>query len=93
MKKYIVYGKPDCSYCQRAKVLLDQKNKEGLCEYDYIDILRPENKDHYDFVIGAGHKTVPQIYLEHPMGIGYHHIGGFNDLVEHFKKQESDASE
>tara|TARA_Y100000593_G_scaffold37982_1_gene73718 strand:- start:8611 stop:8895 length:285 start_codon:yes stop_codon:yes gene_type:complete len=94
MKKFIVYGKPNCPYCQRTKVLLDfEKNKGGEIQYTYIDIMDPENKGFYDFVIGAGHKSVPQIYLEHPLGINYQHIGGFSELVEYFKNQQNDAGE
>lgn len=66
-----VYGKPNCSYCEQAKKLLEAK---GI-EYFYIDV--SEDDEALAFLKNNGFKTVPQCYD------GRAHIGGFTQLQEY----------
>lgn len=68
-----VFGKPNCSYCERAKQLLEAK---GI-EYEYIDV--SEDDDALAFLMDNGFKTVPQCYD------GKTHIGGYTEL-DHYVK-------
>ena len=54
----VVYGKPDCPYCEKAKNILDSKN----VEYSYIDITEDKNAHHF-IKVEKGLKTVPQIFV------------------------------
>jgi glutaredoxin len=51
-----LYTKNNCSYCLMAKSLL----KGAGIEYNEVNI--EEVPEARDFVINAGHKTMPQIY-------------------------------
>jgi len=51
-----IYTKPNCPYCTKAKEYL-----QGIhIEFTAIDITK--NPMAHSFMIGNGHKTVPQIY-------------------------------
>ena len=54
----IVYGKPECVYCEVVKERLSQYN----IEYEYVDISTDENMRFIMQVLG--HKMVPQIYVD-----------------------------
>jgi ribonucleoside-diphosphate reductase alpha chain len=57
-KVVVVYGKPRCPYCVKAKKILDDK---GI-DYTYLDVsVFPEHKQ---FLEDNNHKTVPQIYVD-----------------------------
>jgi len=69
MPNVIIYTTSDCSYCQRAKDLLDQKN----VQYTEINVeADPKLRD--EMVDKSDRRTVPQIF------IGETHVGGFDDL-------------
>jgi len=53
----VVYGKPDCPYCDKAKETLNNNNIKAK----YVDI--NEDFEAASFLFMAGHKTVPQIYV------------------------------
>lgn len=53
----VVYGKPDCPFCVKAKDILDNKN----ISYTYIDIVK--NPSEKEFLLEKGLKTVPQIFV------------------------------
>lgn len=53
-----VYSKNHCPFCDQAKALL--KNKNIAFEEIKID----ENADARQFIMEAGHRTVPQIYQD-----------------------------
>ena len=70
----IVYSKPTCPYCVKAKSLLDELNipyKEIQIQND--PALREE------MITKANHHTVPQIFLNGT------HIGGCDDLYAQHK--------
>ena len=52
-----VYSKPNCPYCEMAKNYLAKND----IPYETIDISR--NAEAREFVMAAGHRTVPQLYL------------------------------
>ena len=81
MAKVEIYTRPFCSYCTRAKRLLDSK---GI-DYDEHQ-LGFGGADREEMVRRAsGRFTVPQIF------IGGHHIGGCDDLMELERGGELDA--
>lgn len=54
----VVYGKPNCPFCNKAKNILDMK---GI-QYKYIDVSVDLHSK--DFLVSEGHRTVPQIYVD-----------------------------
>lgn len=53
----VVYGKPDCPFCDKAKETLNNNNIKAK----YVDI--NDDFEAANFLFMAGHKTVPQIYV------------------------------
>jgi len=71
-----IYSKENCPFCTRAKSLLDEKGVK------YTDIrvdLLPEARQ---FVLDAGHRSVPQIYKDGKLFVenGYAGLAKLNDL-------------
>lgn len=85
---YEVYGKEGCTYCVKAKMLLELKE----VDYKYIDIM--EDDEAMDLFIDAGFKTVPQIY-EVSGDCHSAYIGGYDALVGHLlsNKKLDDSEE
>lgn len=77
--KYVVYGTTMCGHCVRAKNAL-RSRKLGFLNIDIN-----EDAAGKAFILGEGHKTVPQIYAEDALGVRTY-IGGADDLMEHLKK-------
>lgn len=71
-----VYSKNNCPFCVQAKSLLQLK---GI-EYEEIKI--DESSEAREFIVGEGHRTVPQIYKDGKLLVE----GGFQGL----KKQSDD---
>ena len=73
--KFIVFTKYRCSYCDRAKTLIEQKGYEyesiNIEEDNNIEILLEKNK--YA-------RTMPQIFINDKL------IGGYTDLVKYFEE-------
>lgn len=65
----IIYSKPTCPYCIRAKQLLQRKN----VEFTDIDVSRDEAL-YTELKARTNHRTVPQIF------IGDQFIGGSDNL-------------
>ncbi len=51
-----VYSKNHCPFCDQAKALLKKKN------IAFEEVKIDENSDARQFILEAGHRTVPQIY-------------------------------
>ena len=80
MKRFTVFGRPDCGYCVRAKQLLDAKDYD----YRWIDIYQEGiSKADLEKTIGKPVETVPQIFH------GQDHVGGFTELSEYVKTLEA----
>ena len=67
---YEIYGTTNCTFCDKAKQLLTQHDKD----YTFIDVAEDEDITAAFFKRFPGTKTVPQIVLEDE------HIGGYHDL-------------
>ena len=65
-----IYSKDGCPYCVNAKDLLEEYNIE--CNVVKID----EDDDAKTFVVGEGHRTVPQLYVNKTLLVE----GGFDGL-------------
>ena len=79
---YEIYGAPSCSYCERAKMLLEHYG----AEYNYIDVSKDPDAQAAFFKRFNNVKTVPQIIYD-GKDRGYAvHIGGFTELEEWFKR-------
>jgi len=79
----IIYTKLLCPYCEMAKKLLDEKNilyKELIIG---VEITTGEAIEE----LGITFSTAPQIVLD---GI---YIGGYTELVTHFKKKDQSNGE
>jgi glutaredoxin 3 len=55
---YIVLGRPNCPFCDKAKELLDEKGKD----YRYIDVLSEGNELFLSLLKNNNYRTVPQIF-------------------------------
>jgi glutaredoxin 3 len=67
-----VYSKNQCPYCDQAKALL--KSRDIVFEEIKID----ENSEAREFIVGEGHRTVPQIYQDGKLLVA----GGFQGLAK-----------
>lgn len=65
-----VYSKNNCPYCDQAKALLKRKN------IAFEEVKIDENPQAREFLISAGHRTAPQIYLGEQLFVE----GGFQGL-------------
>jgi glutaredoxin len=79
---YVLIGKPNCSYCVRARTLLGLHD----LQYTYIDL--EDNRWLVSLLFRGGFKTVPQIFT--PEG-GL--IGGYDDLVDYIEELEGGEDE
>ena len=71
MSEVLLYTKPWCYYCRRAKALLEGKG----VRYDEIDVSSNPELEREMIRRARGRTTVPQIF------IGDRHVGGSDDLV------------
>lgn len=71
MPSYMIFGKPACPYCDRAKQILSKYN----IEYTYVDLSLDEAR--LKQFKEQGFRTVPIIYIDDQ------YIGGFNELQDH----------
>jgi len=63
---YLVVGREDCPYCDKAKETLDYWQES----YVYASV---EDKHWLDLFVGMGLKTVPQVFKL---------VGGYTELLE-----------
>lgn len=69
MSGIVIYTKTMCSYCHRAKELLDMKG----AQYTEIDLFKDDRYD--EMVERSGRTTVPQIFINDK------HVGGYDELL------------
>ena len=67
-----VYSKNNCPFCDKAKHLLTQKN----IPFDVVNI--DEDQDAREWLIGQGHRTAPQLYLDGKLFVE----GGYQGLAK-----------
>ncbi|WP_428095506.1 glutaredoxin domain-containing protein [Candidatus Thioglobus sp.] len=78
MMKNIIWTKPNCSYCTRAKGMLDEQNIEY--EIRLVDEIKWTNDDM--LIMAPNELTYPQVFL------GEKHIGGCDDLEAYLMLRE-----
>jgi glutaredoxin len=76
-KKYILYVKTVCTFCEQAESLLIEKGEEYFI-VPFDD--QPAALEHLKWAYS--HETVPIIFKREGNKIDF--IGGYTDLVEHF---------
>jgi glutaredoxin len=74
MKDIQVWGSPHCSFCTKAKELLENHK----FEFDYYDAL--ENPEKFNTLFPDA-KTVPQIIFRGER------VGGYDGLIQTFENQ------
>jgi len=67
-----IYSKSNCPFCDRAKLLLEQKG------VTFKEIRVDLDEKAREFIVNAGHRTVPQIYLDDKVFVE----GGYQGLVK-----------
>ena len=70
----IVYSKPSCVYCYKAKSLL----KRLGYEYEEKIVTKDLSLEQLFEALGKQVRTIPQIVIDEK------HIGGYNELKEYF---------
>ncbi len=80
MAKVVVYIKPWCGYCFRARRLLEAK---GVA-FEEIDVSRDPERER-EMIERSGRFTVPQVF------VGYTHVGGSDDLALLERRGKLDA--
>ena len=70
-----IYSKPNCTFCVKAKNLVKSLGLEYEEKMFGIDFKTP---DELFEAVGKQVRTMPQIIIDDK------HIGGYNELVEHF---------
>lgn len=67
-----VFSKEGCPYCEQAKALLERHG------YEYEEVRIDLDDDARNFVIGQGHRTVPQLYVGETLLVegGYQGLAG-----------------
>lgn len=80
--KVVIYGKPGCAFCTRAKDLCEAK---GI-DHEYIDFIAAGmSKQDLEAIVGKPVSTVPQILVD---GV---HVGGYTELVPLAQKYQREA--
>ena len=70
----IVYSKPACVYCEKAKALLTRLR----LEYTVKVVSKDLSLEELFKELGKQVRTIPQIVIDEK------HIGGYNELIEYF---------
>ena len=84
---YEIYGAPNCTYCEKAKWLMEHNG----VEYNYIDVSRLGEQKAF-FTKFPNVRTVPQIIYD-GSDRGYPvHIGGYDQLVEWFENHNKERT-
>ena len=73
----IVYSKPSCVYCDKAKSLLTRLGYE----YEEKVVTKDLSLQELFEALGKPVRTIPQIVIDDK------HIGGYNELKEYFVDQ------
>ena len=76
-----VYSKNHCPFCDQAKALLNSKS------IPFTEVKIDEDADARAFIVGEGHRTVPQIYKDGKIFVQ----GGFNGLRQLNEDQLKEA--
>jgi glutaredoxin 3 len=72
--KIVVYSKPACQYCDKAKALLTRLGHN----YTEKVVTKDISLEELFKELGKTVRTIPQIVIDE------NHIGGYNELTEYF---------
>ncbi|MFS1874073.1 GrxA family glutaredoxin [Enterovibrio norvegicus] len=77
----VIFGRPGCPFCVRAKVLSDKlKAERDDFNYRYVDIhAEGISKADLEKTVGKPVETVPQIFVDQE------HVGGFTEFEAYAK--------
>ncbi|MGQ7248436.1 GrxA family glutaredoxin [Halomonas sp. V046] len=77
----VIFGRPGCPFCVRAKELANNLSDAGSIEgYRYVDIHEEGiTKADMEKTIGKPVTTVPQIF------VGQTHVGGFTEFDQYVR--------
>lgn len=76
--KAVIYGKPNCPWCDRAKQLAEIND----VEVEYVDIVAAGiDGAKLSEIVGRPIRTVPQIVVDDQ------YVGGFEDFKKHIEEQ------
>ena len=75
--KIVVYSKPACQYCDKAKALLTRLGHN----YTEKVVTKDISLEELFKELGKTVRTIPQIVIDE------NHIGGYNELTEYFADQ------
>lgn len=78
---YVIYGKENCPFCERAKALLTQKGLEFTYLTLGVDYTREELLE-----MAPDARTVPQIWTVDGYDLNQY-IGGYTELEKSFKNE------
>lgn len=83
-----VYSKSNCPFCDRAKMLLKQKG------VPFEEIRVDLDSAAKEFIVAAGHRTVPQIYQNGKLFVegGYQGLAQLNESAFQELKENKDAN-
>ncbi|SDF97739.1 glutaredoxin 1 [Onishia taeanensis] len=75
----VIFGRPGCPFCVRAKELADKLSDAGaITGYRYVDIHEEGiSKADMEKTIGKPVETVPQIFVDQT------HVGGFTEFNQY----------
>ncbi len=78
----VIFGRPGCPYCVRAKELAQKlKNDRDDFDFNYIDIQAEGiTKEDLSKTVGKPVETVPQIFIDEK------HIGGCTEFEAYAKE-------
>lgn len=72
---FIVYSKPNCSYCYKVKTVLE------LCGQEYISLTLDQDFTREEFYLKFGNgSTFPQVIVDEK------HLGGCSDTINYLKE-------
>lgn len=83
-----VYSKNNCPYCEKAKHLLTTKGIE------FKTVMIDEDLEAREWLIGQGHRSAPQIYLDDALFVegGYQGLARLSDEELFNKLGDSNVS-
>lgn len=80
---FVVYGKPNCQFCDMAKQLLEMRGKD----FNYLTLDIDYTLDHMQAMIaektGIPPRQFPQILVQESDVAEYEYVGGFTELREY----------
>jgi len=79
-RTFIIYGKNNCSYCEKAKVLLTAKKEK----FEYLTLDEDYTREELLELVPDA-KTVPQILLDDKDENETVYIGGYSQLEAYFE--------